>query len=559
MLLSSISLLSFPYLAGQLLDVALDGQKTAIEPRAILSIELREILWYMLIAAGLQAFFSYGRMYYSGCLSERVGLNLKQLTYDRLIRLPIQFYDAHRIGDLLSRLQTDITLIQQGVASSLAEGLRQISIIGAGVVLIFSIAPQLSLLLLCVLPFFLLLGWYFGRILRRVSKERQEQQGQNSVTAEESLQLIATIKSFTAERLQSNRYQEQQARVLSISMHSVRQRSLFIALMILLMLTSTSLLLAYGADLVQKDQLNTGDLLSFVLYTTFIGGSVASLGDLYGQAQKIRGAADRLKELFDELPEDRHFLQGKKPFQMGDVQIQNLSFTYPTRLKVKPIAHLSLDIPQGKRIALIGPSGSGKSTLTKLLLRYYDPSEGQISINNTNIKDYPLHELRSQIGIVPQEPILFGGSIEENIRYGQPNASKETLLKAAEQAHVMEFADRMPEGLNTLIGDQGIKLSGGQRQRIAIARLILKNPAFIILDEATSSLDSASEQQVQEALKEVMSERTCLIIAHRLATIRTVDLIYIIKEGQLIEQGTHNELLNNNGLYKEFVAMQKFT
>ena len=551
-ILSSVSLLSFPYLAGELLDAALDTDTSRPS--------IRVILWYMLTATGLQALFSYGRMYYSGRLSEEIGLRLKQSTYDQLIRLPMQFYDAQRVGDLLSRLQIDITLIQQGISSSMAEGLRQVGIICAGFVLIFSIAPQLSVLLLYVLPLFLLMGWYFGRLLRRVSKARQEQQGQSSITAEESLQLITTIKSFTAELLQSNRYAEQQTKVLSISMRSIRQRSLFIAVMLLLMLGSTSILLSYGAALVEAGTLNTGNLLSFVLYTTFIGGSVASLGDLYGQVQKIRGAADRLEELFESKREDVHFTQGNKPFEMGDIELSGLSFCYPTRSEVQVLRNLSLSIPKGKRVAVVGPSGSGKSTLTKLLLRYYDPSEGQILINRRDIKTLPLHELRSQIGIVPQEPLLFGGSIGENIHYGRPEASLSEVLEAAAGAHAMEFIDRMPEGIDTLIGDQGIKLSGGQRQRIAIARLILRNPSIIILDEATSSLDSASEQQVQKAFEAITHHRTCLIIAHRLATIQSADLIYILKEGELIEQGTHIELLSKtNGLYRQLISIQKIS
>ena len=549
-MLSSLSLLSFPYLAGELLDVALNQSASGTS--------IREILWYMLAATALQALFSYARMYYSGQLSEKVGLRLKQSTYDQLIRLPMQFYDAQRVGDLLSRLQSDITLIQQGVSNSLAEGLRQIGIIGVGVALIFSIAPQLTVLLLCVLPLFLLMGWYFGRLLRRVSKARQEQQGQSSITAEESLQLITTIKSFTAEPLQSLRYAAEQTKVLRISMRSIKQRSLFIAMMLLLMLGSTSILLAYGAALVEMGTLKTGDLLSFVLYTTFIGGSVASLGDLYAQAQKMRGAADRLEELFEEEPEERYFTQGGGAFEMGDIEFDGLSFCYPTRSEARVLRNLSLNIPRGKRVAIVGPSGSGKTTLTKLLLRYYDPSEGQIRINQRDIKDLSLHELRNEIGIVPQEPILFGGSIGENIRYGRPTASWTEVLEAAKRAYATEFIDRMPDGIDTLIGDQGIKLSGGQRQRIAIARLILKDPSIIILDEATSSLDSASERHVQKALKAITHHRTCLMIAHRLTTIQSADLIYILKEGSIIEQGTHNELLSNiNGLYNQLMYLQK--
>ena len=551
-LLSSATLLSFPYLAGKMIDLAL-GKQVGYS-------SIAEVLVHMLVLVGLQIVFSYMRMYFSGKLSDRAAIDLKQHSYDHLIRLPMRFYDTHRVGDLLSRLNTDISLIQQGLSTSLAESIRQVAIIVVGIGLIFSIAPSLSLLLVAVMPVFLMLGWYFGKKLRRLSKQRQAQQGQSHITAEESLHLISTIKSFTAEALQAKRYAQEQSHFLKMSLRSTKQRSFFVSLLLGVMLASTALLLYYGALLVEVGEMRTGNLLSFVLYTTFIGGSVASLGDLYGQLQKIKGAGDRIEELFLESPESNYLKQGQLAFVDGDIRVSHLDFRYPTRPEVEVLHDLSIRIDQGSRVALVGPSGSGKSTLASLLLRYYPTKEGCIQIGKHDISDFSIQSLRNQIGFVAQEPILFGGSIAENIQYGRPDASREELIQAAEQAYVMEFASRLPKGLETGIGDRGLKLSGGQRQRVAIARVILKNPPILILDEATSALDTASEQWIQRALEQLLAHRTTLIIAHRLSTIRNADRIYVLKEGELVETGSHEELLQNTqGVYKKLVELQNFT
>ena len=549
-LLSSATLLSFPYFAGKLLDVAA-GKTTPYFSN------IKQIFFCMLALVLAQGLFSYLRIYCTGWLAERAVCDLRQHAYEQLLLLPVPFYDKHRVGDLASRLQSDLTLVQQGFSTSLVEAVRQISVISVGLTLIFSIAPQLSLLLVATLPLLLLIGMYFGRMLRRLSKEKQSLQGSISTTAEESLQLIHTIKAFTAEALQGRRYAREQQQLLRTAHQSTSQRAIFVALLLLLMLGSVVVLLTYGAMLVEGGDLSTGDLLTFVLYTTFIGGSVATLGDLYGQIQKIRGAADRLDELFAERSETDCLQEGETSFRSGDLCVEDLHFCYPSRPEVKVLKGLRLRIPTGSRVALVGPSGAGKSTLLNLLLRYYTPQKGEISIGGCAISEFPLAVLRQQIGIVPQETILFGGSVADNIRYGCPSCTEDELRTAAERAYVMEFAARLPQGLETRLGERGATLSGGERQRVAIARAMLKNPKLLLLDEATSALDSNSEQWVQEALQNLMQNRTTLIIAHRLATIREVDCIYVLKEGQLVEAGTHNELQQQqNGLYRKLIAAQ---
>ena len=311
----------------------------------------------------------------------------------------------------------------------------------------------------------------------------------------------------------------------------------------------------YGAMLVQQGEMTVGVLISFVLYTTFIGGSIAGLGDIYSQLQRAVGASERVMEILNE-PDERH--EDVAPASLkGDIEYRNVSFAYPTRSEVTTLRNINLTIQSGEKVALVGPSGSGKSTLVSLLMRFYEPGEGSIRVAGMDSRSYPLTAYRRNIGIVPQEVILFGGTIRENIGYGRPGASEEEILEAARLANAMEFITQMPQGLDTVVGDRGVKLSGGQRQRVAIARAILKNPAILILDEATSSLDAGSEKLVQEALEHLMKDRTTVIIAHRLSTIRKADRILVVKSGEVAESGTHDELIRvENGIYRNLLAMQ---
>jgi ABC-type multidrug transport system fused ATPase/permease subunit len=396
----------------------------------------------------------------------------------------------------------------------------------------------------------------FGRFIRKLSKKTQSELASANVIVEETLQSINIVKAFTSELTEVLRYRKSLDKVVKVALKSATYRGAFISFIIFAMFGGIVAVLWYGASLVQEGSMSVGDLLSFVLYTTFIGGSIAGLGDLYGQIQKAIGASERVMEILQE--EEEFKIEAKEKIHLqGAIQFENVKFSYPTRKDVQVLKNLNLSVGAGEKIALVGHSGAGKSTIIQLLMRFYPLGSGQIKVDDQNIESLSITGYRQNIGIVPQEIILFGGSIRENIAYGKPNASDEEIIAAAEKANAWLFIKDFPEGLDTLVGERGVKLSGGQRQRIAIARAILKDPKILILDEATSSLDAESENLVQQALDELMKNRTTIIIAHRLATIRKVDKIFVLKEGQISEQGSHQELLESeNGTYSNLVKLQ---
>ena len=549
-MLSSTTLLAFPYLSGKLLDVAAGKVSPYFS-------SIEQVFIYMLCFVAAQGVFSYWRMYIMGWVSENAALNLTQHTYGHLLSLPMAFYDRNRVGDLLSRLQSDILLIQQGFSINLAEAVRQIGIIIVSLALIIYATPRLSVFLLLIFPIPLLLGFYFGSTLRKISAERQSLQGQMGTVIQESFLLINVIKAFTAEKIQRALQSNQHKRLLLRIMGDIRRRSLFISLMLTLILAGVAIFMGYGALLVQEASLSTGDLVTFVMYTTFLTLAIGALGDVYGKFQKMRGAADRMNELLRETSETQHIGEGNQAFTPGDLHLDQVSFHYPSAPDIPVLKDLTLHVRQGQRIALVGQSGAGKSTLLSLLLRFYSPQKGSIRIGGHDTSTFSLAELRNQIGIVPQDTILFGGTIADNIRYGRPDATDSEVELAAQRAYITEFTDGFPKGLDTSVGERGIRLSGGQRQRIAVARIILKAPSILILDEATSALDSHSERWVQEAWQEVSKKCTTLVIAHRLSTVRNVDGIYVISQGSVIEAGTHAQLLEEKGLYHQLIEAQK--
>lgn len=421
-------------------------------------------------------------------------------------------------------------------------------------------APKLTGFMFATFPILIILAMIFGKYIRRLTKQTQNQLAASSVIVDETLQAIRAVKAFTSELFEINRYQSSINEVVSTALKAARYRALFVSFIVFVLFGGIVTVLWYGAYLVQQGAITIGDLISFILYTTLIGGSIAGLGDLYGQIQRAMGASERVLDILSEEAEltpssQQSSLNLNKTIQ-GTISINNVSFAYPTRLDVTVLKNISLEIKAGEKIALVGPSGAGKSTLAQLLLRYYPIQEGNILIDDRLIQDFPLTELRLQIGLVPQEVILFGGTIRENIGYGQNNPSLEAIKDAADQANALKFIEEFPEGFDTLVGERGIQLSGGQRQRIAIARAILKNPSILVLDEATSSLDAESEFLVQQALERLMQNRTTIVIAHRLATIRKVDRIYVVKHGQIVESGSHAELYEAAQDYRNLVDLQ---
>lgn len=515
-----------------------------------------------LILAGIlsiQAVFSFLRIYLFAQVSERAMADIRLDLYQRIITLPIPYFEQHRVGELNSRISADVTQLQDMLSYSLAEFLRQILTFVIGVfILVLLISTKLTFFMLGTFPVIIIAALFFGRFIRKLAKKTQDLLADSNTIVEETFQSISIVKAFANELLETLKYKTALGKVVRTALKAAAFRGAFVSFIFVALFGSIILVIWFGAHMINNGEIEIGQLVSFILYTTFIGGSVAGMGDLYGQLQKTIGASERIREILEETPELIPGDSDPEPVPIeGIIQFEQVAFAYPSRTEVQVLKQVSLSINSGEKVALVGHSGAGKSTITQLLMRFYELKNGRITVDGRNIKEFDLQAYRKNLGVVPQEVILFGGSIRENIAYGKPGASEAQIQLAAEQANAWEFIQRFPEQMETLVGERGIKLSGGQRQRIAIARAILKDPAILILDEATSSLDAESESLVQAALNQLMEGRTTIIIAHRLSTIRQVDRIYVLNEGKIIEQGTHEELSSiEEGAYNNLLKLQ---
>lgn len=545
--LSSVTLLAFPRLAGELLDVASGNAKYFSS--------INQVALVLILILFIQSIFSFIRVYTFSIVSERGMANVRETVYKKIIWLPMTFFDSRRVGELMSRITADVGTLQDTFSFTLAEMLRQLLTLIFGTAILFYLAPTLTGFMLLTFPVLVIAALVFGKYIRKLSKKTQDKLAEANVVVEESLQSISIVKAFTNELFEINRYSNALREVVNVALHSSRYRGFFISFIIFALFGGIVAVGWYGASLVQSKAITVGELFSFIFYTSFIGFSIAGLGDIFTQLQRSIGASERVLEIINQ--NDEAELKKETLKVSGEIAFENVSFSYPTRLDYKVLRDLNFRIDAGEKIALVGQSGSGKSTIINLLMRFYNVSEGSVNVDHKNIEDYNLTAYRENIGIVPQEVILFGGTIKENIQYGKPGASDEEIFEAARKANAFDFIQSFPEQFNTIVGERGVKLSGGQRQRIAIARAILKDPAILILDEATSSLDAQSEVLVQEALEKLMEGRTTIVIAHRLSTIKKVDRIFVIKEGQLAEMGSHSELTKlDNGIYSNLLKLQ---
>jgi ABC-type multidrug transport system fused ATPase/permease subunit len=548
LLLTSVTALAFPKFMGMLVD-CVNKKDSELANQIALGLGLVLIL---------QSVFSFFRLSLFVNFTENTLANVRLALYTNLVKLPMSFFSQKRVGELNSRISNDITQIQDTLTTTIAEFLRQFILIIGSFIMLASINIKLTIMMVSVVPLVGVAAVLFGRYIRKYSKKVQDQVAESQVVVEETMQGISIVKAFANEWYEIARYKDRITEVVKIAIKGGQLRGYFASFIIVCLFGTIVAVVWYGVQLSIGGEISVGELFTFILYSSYVGASSGGIAELYAQMQKAIGATERVFELLEETPENissKHNINTEKI--KGNVTFKNVAFSYPSRKEIKVLKNVSFTADFGQKIAIVGPSGMGKSTIASLLLRFYDIDSGEILIDGKSIYEFDLENLRGNMSIVPQDVILFGGTIKENIAYGKPDASDQEIVLAAQQANAFNFIEGFPEKFDTVVGERGVKLSGGQRQRIAIARALLKNPSILILDEATSSLDSESEKLVQEALEILMEGRTSIIIAHRLSTIRSADQILVLDSGKIAEQGTHLDLIGlDNGIYKNLSNLQ---
>jgi ATP-binding cassette subfamily B protein len=551
LILAAATTLAFPWALRTLIDQGLVSDA----PSDVLASKFFELF----IVAVALAVFSAARFYIVSWLGEKITVDLKNKVYAHVLQQSPTFFETTQSGEVLSRLTSDATLIQTVVGSSLSMGLRNLVMgVGAMVMLVWT-NPWLMFQVMGVLAVVVFPSVYLGRRVRRLSRASQDRVADSSAMASEVLNAISVVQSYTAEPREAERFRTSTAQALATSLRRVRARSVLVGFII--MASSAALLwgLYMGALSVRAGTTTAGELGQTVVYVILLASAFAVLGEVYGDLLRAAGATERLMELLHTRSDVRspdHPQTAPWPVNGSSLVLRDVNFNYPSRPTQQALNRLSGEVHAGQTVAIVGPSGAGKTTLFALLMRFYAPQHGEVLLDGVPIAQMDLSDLRQRIGVVPQEPVVFSGSVMDNIRYGNPDATDKEVHAAAEAAFAHEFIAELPQGYDTYLGDRGVRLSGGQRQRIAIARAILKNPPMLLLDEATSALDANSERMVQAALEKAMQGRTTLVIAHRLATVQRADCIWVLDHGRLVEQGTHAELMARAGLYASLAALQ---
>ncbi len=548
--------LLFPFKSGSLIGYLANDKLT--KPQIIEG--LNQTILVLIGILILQAVFSFGRVYMFGQVAESILKGLRDELYEKLIKKPMHFFNTHQSGELASRLATDVNVIGEAFTMTIAELVRQVVVGIGGLCAILYYTPwEIAKWFLIVIPPIIVFSLLFAKKIRAFSKVYQDKIAESNSLVVEGLSGIANVKIFTNEWWELNRFYEKTKAIQKFGIKYGIFRGMFFAFVMVFVFGSIFFILYKMIILKTMGTISGDEFGRFMMLSFFVAGSLGSLAETISSLQRALGATDRVFELIDE-PIEEVDTPKMQSVNKASLQLKNIDFEYPSRPNFKVLSNISFDVKIGETVALVGRSGSGKSTLANLILRFYELQTGEIFLNNINVKDIPLTSYRQTIGLVPQEVMLFSGTIKENIAYGNTNASEEEIVKAAQQANAMEFIERFPDKMQTLVGERGVQLSGGQKQRIAIARALLKNPSILILDEATSSLDSESEHLVQEALDILMHGRTSIVIAHRLSTIKNADKIIVLKNGNIIEQGTHASLLQNaNGVYTKLNQYQALT
>lgn len=540
----------FFYLLGGLVGRVLDGERGP----ALLEESNRTALLVMAVAGG-QAFIAFWRIWLFAKASERALAALRMDLFSRVVRLPMAALGQHRVGELASRLSNDVETMRETLVVTLPQLIRHTVMLGASVCIIFAMSVKLSFFMIACIPVVIVLIAIFGARIRKLTRRAQDDLARSQVVVDESLQGIVSVKAFSNEPYEINRYRGAIDTFLKTAIHASLPRALFVAFIIFSFSVALTLVVWFATGMVNKGEIAQETLLKFGLFSGLVGASFFTFPELITSLQRALGATERVREILGEpmepepAPSAAHF--------KGEIEVREVNFAYPSRPEAVVLRDFSFQARAGQRIALVGPSGAGKSTVVSLLFRFYEPTSGEILFDRMPAHDIPLSALRRNLALVPQEVLLFGGTIRENIAYGKPGASDDEIARAAALANARQFIERLPDGYETMVGERGTQLSGGQRQRIAIARAILADPAVLVLDEATSSLDAESERLVQDALDKLMQNRTSIIIAHRLSTVRRCDQILVMSGGAIIERGTHDELVAiEHSLYATLARLQ---